>query len=713
MPFFFDWSLYPDPNGTFTLTDGPSDLDVTIATGTNQFVANLAGNDVLKSYNQTEPVTTTIDFDQTVQGVSFEIFDVDQGTAAEGWQGLGSNGWDDSLTFIAFDSAGNEIQIPASAITMTTHQTVASTPTGTTVDSGGADDANVQGSGAPDTVQVTIDFPVSSIQIIHNIGDTGAASTGTIGISDITIEAIAPPTGPVDGEEAGEEMILGYDDALGATDGGGDIITTGNDSILGNGGDDTIDGDAGDDSIDGGLGSDTIQLTDGFGADTIAGDEDPDDAETDTLDAQGVIGEGVSVNFTGDEAGILTGNTSGDTAEFSEIEKVVTTDQDDTIDASGTTGGVNVDAGGGDDTVTGGAGDDIITVSTGNDAVDGGTGTDTFDAFNDPTTPTESITVHVTDAGDGTLALNEDGTTTSFTSVETFTAGEGPNPDEIFLDTPITDVADITGLDDNSEGTFIPQDGSAPINFGPTGDTLLSTILSGGYIPAGATDPIDPKGDFQITDGDESGLVGGISFSNFETINFSVICFARGTNIATDTGEKRIEDLVVGDMVQTKDNGLQALRWVGSKTVAATRNLAPIVITAGAMSNRQDLIVSPQHRMLLEGWRAELLFSENEVLVAAKHLVNGDTIYRAEGGEVEYFHLLFDRHEVIYANGAPSESFHPGQEGFGALSEESRNEIIGLFPELANDAAAYGPSVRTSLKAHEGKILADNPDFLR
>ncbi|MDG1532767.1 MAG: Hint domain-containing protein [Paracoccaceae bacterium] len=734
MPFFFDWSAYSDPNGTFTLNDGSEDLDVTVSAGSNQFIANMAGNDVLKSYDQTGPVSTTIGFDQVVQGVSFEIFDVDQGTDIEGWQGIGSGGWDDAITITAFDEAGNEIQIPASAITLTTHHSVTSTPTGTTIDSGGADTPNLEGTGAADTVLVTIDFPVASIQITHNVGDNGATSTGTIGVSDITIDTIVDPVdpaGPVDGEETSEAMILGYDDALGATDGGGDMITTGNDSILGNGGDDFIDGDAGDDTIDGGQGDDTIQLSDNFGDDTIAGDEDIGNQDIDTLSGQGITGEGVTVTFSGDESGTLTGNTSGDEAEFIEIEKVVTTDQDDAIDGTGSSNGIDVDAGDGDDTVTGGTGgdtidggdgdddidagegDDVIKVSTGDDTVDGGGGEDTFDAAFDPTTPTESITVHVTDDGDGTLELNEEGSVTDFTSVEDFVAGEGPNDDEIFLDTPVTDMADISGLDDSAEGTFTPENGGAPISFGPTSDTLLSTLLAGGYIPAGETDPIEPKGDFQITAGDEDGVIGDISFSNFETINFTFICFGRGTMIATDKGEKLIEELVVGDMVQTKDHGMQELRWVGSKSVPATRDLAPIVIKAGAMSNVADLTVSPQHRMLLEGWRAELLFSENEVLVAAKHLVNGDTIYRAEGGEVEYFHLLFDTHEVIYANGAPSESFHPGQQGFGALSEESRQEIIGLFPELATDASAYGPSVRTSLKAHEGKILADNPDFLR
>ncbi|MBV0911129.1 Hint domain-containing protein [Rhodobacteraceae bacterium ASV31] len=205
------------------------------------------------------------------------------------------------------------------------------------------------------------------------------------------------------------------------------------------------------------------------------------------------------------------------------------------------------------------------------------------------------------------------------------------------------------------------------------------------------------------------GTTPDIVFSEIEEI---VVCFTRGTMIQTATGEKAIEDLDVGEMIVTRDHGLQPMRWVGSRKVPAKGRLAPIRIKAGAMKNDRDLLVSPQHRMLVEGWRAELLFNDREVLVAAKHLVNGDTIFVDEGGEVEYFHMLFDTHELVYANGAPSESFHPGEMGFEALEDEAREEVLTLFPELRIDASAYGRAARESLKAHEGKMLADNPDFL-
>ena len=185
-----------------------------------------------------------------------------------------------------------------------------------------------------------------------------------------------------------------------------------------------------------------------------------------------------------------------------------------------------------------------------------------------------------------------------------------------------------------------------------------------------------------------------------------LICFTRGTLIKTDQGERPIEELAAGDMVLTMDHGYQPIRWIGSSKRAATGDLAPILIRKGALGNDRDLRVSPQHRMLLQGWQAELLFGELEVLATAKSLLNDHSILRDEGGEVEYFHMLFDTHEIIYAEGCPSESFHPGQQGWKALDQATRDEILTLFPQLAegnfND---YGPAARMSLKHKEGKLL--------
>ncbi|MEM7243178.1 MAG: Hint domain-containing protein, partial [Pseudomonadota bacterium] len=145
--------------------------------------------------------------------------------------------------------------------------------------------------------------------------------------------------------------------------------------------------------------------------------------------------------------------------------------------------------------------------------------------------------------------------------------------------------------------------------------------------------------------------------------DIATICFADGTQIETDKCAVAVEDLEEGMLVRTRDNGFQPIRWVGSSTRVGKGKLAPIRIAAGTLGNTRDLRVSPQHRMLLEGWQAELLYGEAEVLAPAKSLVNDQTIRIEECDEVEYFHILFDTHEVIFAEGAPSESFHPAEMG--------------------------------------------------
>ncbi|TMV08718.1 Hint domain-containing protein [Ruegeria sediminis] len=181
-----------------------------------------------------------------------------------------------------------------------------------------------------------------------------------------------------------------------------------------------------------------------------------------------------------------------------------------------------------------------------------------------------------------------------------------------------------------------------------------------------------------------------------------VTCFCSGTMIETEQGERPIESLKPGDLVSTLDNGLQPVRWIGHRTVSATGSFAPVLFRAGALENSRDLKVSQQHRMLLRGWRLQLYTGHDEALVPAKHLVNGRNITLEPGGFVTYYHLLFDRHEVIMAEGCPSESFHPGDLSWGILGDEAHREITTLFPELAvMGPVAYGPSARPSLRAHE------------
>lgn len=197
----------------------------------------------------------------------------------------------------------------------------------------------------------------------------------------------------------------------------------------------------------------------------------------------------------------------------------------------------------------------------------------------------------------------------------------------------------------------------------------------------------------------------GLSDTAFVTADI-VPCFVAGTGILTPEGERPVEDLSPGDRVITRDHGAQPLRWIGRRRVPAEGDLAPIRIAAGTFGAHGTLLVSPQHRILIRNALAELLFGEGEVLVAAKHLTNDCTVTRRPGGMVEYVHLLFDRHEVVYSAGLPSESFQPGPQTTASFEAEALAELARIFPGLdPRSGTGYGASARPTLKAFEAALL--------
>ena len=194
----------------------------------------------------------------------------------------------------------------------------------------------------------------------------------------------------------------------------------------------------------------------------------------------------------------------------------------------------------------------------------------------------------------------------------------------------------------------------------------------------------------------------------------AVICFTPGTKIQTPDGPRLVEELREGDMVDTKDNGPQALRWIGGRRISGARlyampHLRPVRIRANALGMGEpdeDLLVSPQHRMLVSGAPARELFNADEVLVAAKDLVNDTSILiDRRQQELTYIHLLFDRHQVIMANGMDTESFHPGHAGLDEIAPEHRSRLIERFPSLEDQADIYGPEARRTLTSAEAAIL--------
>lgn len=195
------------------------------------------------------------------------------------------------------------------------------------------------------------------------------------------------------------------------------------------------------------------------------------------------------------------------------------------------------------------------------------------------------------------------------------------------------------------------------------------------------------------------------------------VCFVDGTMILTLKGMIAIEDLTIGDMVVTRDRGAQPIRWIGATPltpsfVSANASLQPVLIKANAFGPDKpmnDMRVSRQHRFLLSGWQAEMMFGEAEVLAPAHMLVNDDTIrLDTPTAPFSYHHMVFDHHEVVYAEGVETESFHPTKATVDALAPAQREELFKIFPQLENmgEHESAFESARVQLKGHEGKLAA-------
>ncbi|MFC0339346.1 Hint domain-containing protein, partial [Paracoccus niistensis] len=251
---------------------------------------------------------------------------------------------------------------------------------------------------------------------------------------------------------------------------------------------------------------------------------------------------------------------------------------------------------------------------------------------------------------------------------------------------------------------------------GPQGATLTITHINGQRVSpgdsvtlvSGTVVTLNPDGTLKFKAGDVLGeetityqIASGSGTTDTAFVTVEVACFTRGTLIETPRGPVAIEDLRAGDLVLTRDRGAQPLRWTGSSrvdaaTLAETPRLRPIRIRAGALGQgapARDLLVSPQHRILVRSKIAQRMFGAPEVLVAAKQLVLLDGIDVAEDlAGVEYFHLLFDRHEVVISNGAETESLYTGPQALRSVGPAARQEILDLFPQLLDDSVAAEPA---------------------
>lgn len=536
------------------------------------------------------------------------------------------------------------------------------------------------------------------------------------------------------------------------TGSGADTITgsTGDDTILSGAGADRINAGAGNDTLDLGLDDgaiDTVVLQDGSGNDIVSAFEapitNPDGSFTgrdqlDVSDLHDAGGDPVNVNdvvvsddgngnallsFPNGETVLLSGVSPTDAANPFYMNAmgipmsdgtVTGTAGDDLIDNTyiGDTDGDRVDANdailpgdtGNDDLIIAGDGNDTVIAGNGDDEVYGGSGNDTLDggAGNDTLYGEVGHDVLAGGAGDDTLyGGGGDDIIDGGAGADTIYGGAGNDTvtfgrgDVAYGDTRVDGSGDDTFVlttDPDGDPANIYIDGGAN---GTVGDTLqlgtgadLSTLI---YSNEAKT-----SGTVQLDDGSL------LTFDNIENI----ICFTPGTLIATPMGARDIATLQVGDLVMTRDHGLQPIRWIQSRTVSAQGRFAPVRIRPGVIIGQErDLIVSPQHRMLFQGYRAELLFGETEVLVPAKHLVDNLAVTRDEGHEVTYIHMMFDQHEIVFAEGAATESFHPGSLGMDAIHDAAREELFAIFPQLRSDVTQYGDTARRCLKRHEAELL--------
>lgn len=190
-------------------------------------------------------------------------------------------------------------------------------------------------------------------------------------------------------------------------------------------------------------------------------------------------------------------------------------------------------------------------------------------------------------------------------------------------------------------------------------------------------------------------------------------CFVSGTLIDTPFGPRPVEELRAGDEVLTRDNGVQRIAWAGSRdlTLDASRDndsLQPIRLRKDSLGPGlpdRDLLLSPMHRVLMQGPLVSLMTGHEEVLCALRHLVNGVSILREQQRHVRYHHLLFETHQVLLSHGCASESFYPGPVGLNGFGDATRQEVLHLFPELRSLPESYGPLARPEARGFEARCL--------
>lgn len=213
--------------------------------------------------------------------------------------------------------------------------------------------------------------------------------------------------------------------------------------------------------------------------------------------------------------------------------------------------------------------------------------------------------------------------------------------------------------------------------------------------------PLNPRSDHTLVEIGE--VPSGIRIAD-------IVCaaFAPGTRIARPDGSlSPISALVPGDLVLTRDNGPQPVRWIGRVTLGARGNLAPVVFTAGTLGNMGDLVVSPGHRIHVYQRGGARIGGTAALLVQARHLVDGDRVHRREGAHADYVSLVFDHHEIIYAEGVPVESLNISPASLPVLPRPLSEDVLRRFPGLAQVCHAAPEPPVGALAELRRRVLGD------
>lgn len=584
------------------------------------------------------------------------------------------------------------------------------------------------GNGGTDTATVTVTVGVAPPPTRDGI------VLGTAGNDLIDLAYAGDPDG--DFVDANDALLPGAapnDDSIRAGAGddvvfagvGDDQVEAGDgaDLVFGEDGSDTIFGGAGNDTIDAGTSPSSVPLPDlGFGT-TVPADLDPEN------DRDLVFGgDGDDVIMTGDDADTISGGTGADLIDGGIDADVIDGDEgNDTL--IGGEGSDTINGGDGDDSIFGGLEPgfpDSLNIpdaidpepNNGRDFIDGGNGNDTIFGQDDNDTILGGAGDDVIDGGidndliDGgtgnDILTGGDGNDTVLGGAgnDTISGGQGDDSlvggddRDVFLNVGAGDFIDGGTGDSTADG--IDDDF----------DTLDLRGLGRFEIVGQTTDPDGDSTSGTVNFMDRDGTVtGSLVFGEIENL---IPCFTPGTAIATPRGEKLVEELKVGDKVITRDNGLQEIRWIGQRALsgeelARSPNLRPVLIRAGSLGHglpERDMLLSPQHRILLNSDRAALYFEEREVLAAAKHLVGIEGVSQVETRAATYIHFMCDQHEVVLSNGTWTESFQPGAQVMDGMGAAQRDEIYDLFPELrAIEGLEAYQAARRSLKRHEAQLL--------